>query len=116
MTQKIERVRHQLWEMIRRHQAEGGQVRNMRIGNNSSDRNWGLYHTSILCLLGVVCKYHPSSGEGPTRTAANAFNISSNEAFDLEDGFEGWSTHNNYPFFQLGREIALKLEEEAGLT
>lgn len=124
MSCQIDSIRTQLWELIRRHQAEGGQVRNMRIGENSRDGYWGLYshgssHNRILCLFGVVQKYYPMDSHSvaaePHHATSEMFGITTMDALDLEDGFEQFSIFNDSPFYRLGREIALKLEEEAGL-
>ena len=73
-----------------------------------------------LCLFGVVAKYHGEKGIGSDALIARFFDISYDDACALEDGFEDWleEAYKREPhaFHQLGREIALQLEEEAGLT
>lgn len=137
----VDRVRTQLWEMIREHQAQGHLVRNRLMSKRFGGR-WGYYayekdlppdgnHNSTRCLLGLagVEMYVDMV------PAMERLNISHKEARFLEAGFEGLSPANadedgyryllqkdlslksienlaTEPFYMLGREIGEQLEKE----
>lgn len=111
----IERTRTRLWQQIRRSQRDGFSVRNRLMARRFTlpPGEWYARHSDdgrSVCLLGSFIE----ADRQPDVAARDALEIEYYKVLALEAGFEGWNSHaNELPeFFNLGREIALALEEE----
>ena len=120
-------IKTKLWARIREHQASGGTVRNQAMADARGGASGGYFnhqnkdyeHGNCLCILGLY--------NGEEYAAAEALDITYDDARVLEAGFEGWGRKGSEdlerrfatdeeiradPFYQLGAEITRVLDEE----
>jgi hypothetical protein len=103
-----------IWQRIREHQSLGGAVRSGEMSLNFGGKRGGsVYRLDLpVCLLGLMAKEH-ESGEGVVETASRILDISKDDTYELEAGFESWgSNERTNPFYQLGQDIARQLTLE----
>lgn len=113
---EIERVRRVLMARVDAYQGLGGLVRNDKIVRKVGGPrglSWepasGPDGPGAVCLLGVM--------GGSRFEAYKALEITPHDAAQIEHGFEDWrDEHTDFEseFYKLGREVGLKLEQEAG--
>lgn len=127
----VDRVRTQLWTLIRAYQAAGGCVLNENMAAKF-DLAVGYYYKpppGSVCLIGVTGATSTATGDiedAEMDESAAILDIRLGQVRCLEYGFEGWAVRladegylgmgptelQRDPFYLLGKEIARTLEEE----
>jgi hypothetical protein len=113
--ERLARIERELWAKIREYQTSGGKVRNVRMAEKYGGRSGTYFNSSsrTACLIGLYAGVDSPYWHEPIMAM---FKLTREEAAHLEFGFECYrvdATRFTFqPFYQLGRSIGEKLEEE----
>lgn len=101
-------IERTLWAKIKEHQAGGGLVRNTDMADRFGGRLGTHADSPATCLVGL---YTVAEAGVWFKPIMQELGITSNEAEQLENGFENYAREED-PFYAIGRRIGQALEEQ----